>query len=111
MSPDDQRFRTAAGLIADGGIISVQVLNEFANVAFTKLRMPGREVTAAITDFNEFLPNPRPITLATHHAAVLIAASEKFAFYDFVFIASALEAGCRQFFPRTCRMVGSSTAN
>ena len=35
---DDPRSARAEGLIADGGVIGVQVLNEFTNVTRRKLR-------------------------------------------------------------------------
>ncbi len=41
----DWRSETARELLAASGVISVQVLNEFANVARRKLRQPWPEVT------------------------------------------------------------------
>jgi predicted nucleic acid-binding protein len=40
ISLEDARAAEAEKLLADGGYISVQVLNEFAAVAHRKLKMP-----------------------------------------------------------------------
>jgi predicted nucleic acid-binding protein len=84
----------AATLLRKGGVISVQVLNEFANVARRKLRRSWPEIADALAALRILFPDPRPIGLATHDAAVDIAARHGFAFYDSLIVASALEAGC-----------------
>lgn len=90
----DRRSETAGALVAAGGKISVQVLNEFANVARRKLRRPWPEIANALSDIRVLFPAPVPLTVATHEAAVAPAARYGFAFYDAVIVASALEAGC-----------------
>lgn len=90
----DPRSERARGLLARGGTVSVQVLNEFANVARRKLRKPWTEVAQALSDIRAFCPPPLPITLATHEAALGIAGRLGYGFYDSLVIASALEAGC-----------------
>jgi predicted nucleic acid-binding protein len=90
----DARSERARGLLARGGAVSVQVLNEFANVARRKLRKPWPEVTRALSDIRALCSPPLPITLATHEAALGIAGRLGYAFYDSLVIASALEAGC-----------------
>ena len=44
----DPRSETARALVARRGMISVQVLNEFVNVAHRKLRRPWPEITKAL---------------------------------------------------------------
>ena len=90
----DPRSERARGLLARGGAVSVQVLNEFANVAGRKLRRPWPEVAQALSDIRALCPPPLPITLATHEAALGIAGRLGYGFYDSLTIASALEAGC-----------------
>ena len=90
----DPRSKVAQDLLAQGGRISVQVLNEFANVARRKLRRPWPEVARALADIRALCPAPLPLTVATHEAALVLAARYGFAFYDALIIASALEAGC-----------------
>ncbi len=90
----DARSDRARALLAAGGVISVQVLNEFANVARRKLRRPWPEVKQALADIRSLCPPPLPITLATHEAALGIADRFGYRFYDGLIIASALEARC-----------------
>ena len=93
LQPDD-RSGIARALLAAGGMISVQVLNEFANVARRKFRRPWPEIKVAVADIRVLFPNPIPLTVATHEAAITLATRYGFAFYDAVIVASALEAGC-----------------
>ena len=91
----DARSDRARALLAQGGAISVQVLNEFANVARRKLRKPWPEVAQALDAVRALCPPPLPITLATHEAALGIAGRLGYRFYDSLIIASALEARLR----------------
>jgi predicted nucleic acid-binding protein len=90
----DPRSDRARALLAQGGAVSVQVLNEFANVARRKLRKPWPEVAQALTAVRALCPPPLPVTLATHEAALGIAARFGYRIYDSLIIASALEAAC-----------------
>jgi predicted nucleic acid-binding protein len=90
----DRRSDAARGLLASGGMISVQVLNEFTNVAHRKLRRPWLEIARAVEAICFLCPPPLPLTLSTHHAARRIAEGTGFAFYDALIVASALEAKC-----------------
>lgn len=90
----DPRSEAARTLLRAGGVISVQVLNEFANVARRKLRRPWPEVRRALAAVRALCPAPRPITATTHEAALALAESTGYAFYDALILASALEAGC-----------------
>jgi len=94
LAQNDQRQGTAARLLAAGGTISVQSLNEFAAVARRKLRLSWPEVTQALAAVRALCPPPLPITLATHDAALGIAARLGYRIYDGLIVASALEAGC-----------------
>jgi predicted nucleic acid-binding protein len=91
---DDPRAAVAMSLLAKGGAISVQVLNEFTNVARRKLRRPWPEVKEALTAFRLLCKEPLPLSVATHEAALEIALCDRLAFYDSLIVASALEAGC-----------------
>lgn len=68
----DPRSDAARALLRDGGVISVQVLNEFANVARRKLRRPWPEVRQALAAVRALCPAPRPLTAATHEAALAL---------------------------------------
>ena len=91
---DDSRARRATELLAEGGIVSVQVLNEFASTARRKLKRSWAEIRVALGLLRTLLPDVRPIGVATHEAALALADGEGFSFYDAMIVASALEAGC-----------------
>jgi predicted nucleic acid-binding protein len=90
----DPRKRQADRILRTGGIVSVQVLNEFANVARNKLRHEWRTITYALEQFRLSFEAVCPLTLDTHVAAVSLAEDNGLAFYDALIVASAIEAGC-----------------
>ncbi len=92
------RSETARTLVAAGGILSVQVLNEFANLAHRKFKRTWPEIRSALSAFRTLCPDIRPVTVATHAAALEIAARDGLSFYDALIVASALEAGCTTLF-------------
>jgi predicted nucleic acid-binding protein len=94
LSLDDPRSGQAEELLAAGGKISVQILNEFVSVARRKMQMPWRDVREALDAFVDLCPSPLSISTETHEAAVRIAESRGFKIYDALVIAAALEAGC-----------------
>jgi predicted nucleic acid-binding protein len=90
----DPRAAPAEALLATGGVISVQVLNEFVSVARRKLRMPWPDVMEALDAFLVFCPSPASITIETHKSAVRLAQKYGYGIYDALVAASALEAKC-----------------
>jgi predicted nucleic acid-binding protein len=94
LAQNDPRQSVARGLVAAGGTISIQALNEFANVARRKLGLSWQETAKALIAIRALCRPPLPITLATHEAALGIAGTFGYRFYDSLIIASALEAGC-----------------
>ncbi|APT60404.1 pilus assembly protein (plasmid) [Roseomonas gilardii] len=95
----DPRSETARGLLARGGLVSVQVLNEFTAVARRKLRRPWPEVRQALAAIRTLCPAaPRPLTVATHDAAIGLAERLGYTIDDALILASALEAGCDTLF-------------
>ena len=90
----DLRSEQARLIVAQGGVISVQVLNEFAAVASRKLRKPWPEIERALLAIRDLFPEPQPLTAATHDAALDLAERLGCQFYDALILASALEAGC-----------------
>jgi predicted nucleic acid-binding protein len=94
LAKNDPRQPTAARLLAGGGAISVQVLNEFADVARRKLRLSWKEVAEAVEAVRAFCPPPLPLAVGTHEAALGIAGRLGYRFFDSLIIASALEANC-----------------
>jgi predicted nucleic acid-binding protein len=90
---NDPRSEKAEALLAAGGIISIQVLNEFVNVSRRKLRREWREVEEALSLLRTILDPPIPITIEVHETAVGLARDYGFSFYDSLIIAN--RAGCR----------------
>jgi predicted nucleic acid-binding protein len=90
----DPRTAKAEELLASGGVLSVQVLNEFVSVARRKILMSWIDVTEALDAFRILCPSPLPITVETHEAALRIAGTHGHNIYDALVIAAALEAGC-----------------
>ena len=88
----DERAAKALELLHARPTISVQGLNEFANVARRKLRMDWREVRDAISALRAFCPTILPLDLATHDEALRIAERHGYSMFDALVVASALQA-------------------
>ena len=83
----------AAELIEGGGTISVQVLNEFTNVARSRMRMSWDEVNDTLQLLQDLL-DVQPLTIAVQHLGVALAERYNFHIYDAMIVAAALEADC-----------------
>ena len=94
LAEGDSRQPIAADRLAQGGTISIQVLNEFATVARRKLKLSWPEVAKALAAVRALCPPPVPLTLATHEAALALASQHSFSLYAALSVASALAAGC-----------------
>lgn len=94
MVSGDSRRDRAQQLVAQGGAISVQVLNEFVAVARRKMRMPWKDVIEALDAVRILFPSPAAITVDTHETALKIAQQYGFGIYDALVVAAALEANC-----------------
>ena len=94
MVSGDSRRERAQQLAAQGGVISVQVLNEFVAVARRKMRMPWKDVIEAIDAIRILFPSPLAITIDTHQRALKIARQYGFGIYDAMIASSALETNC-----------------
>jgi predicted nucleic acid-binding protein len=94
LSSEQQKADKAERLIAEGGTISVQVLNEFASVATRKLGMSiteVRECLAAVRAASRVVP----LATETHDLGLDLAERHGFAIYDAFIVAAALGAGCK----------------
>ena len=88
------KSEVARRAILAGGVISVQVLNEFAAVLRRKFGFEWDVIAEALADLQTALGPVRPISIETHTEAVSLARSHGLNFYDSLIVASALEAGC-----------------
>lgn len=94
LSADVVKANRAEELIALGGTLSVQVLNEFVAVASRKLRMPWSEIRDVLSQIRRVCAI-EPITLETHDRALHIAERYGLSIYDALIVAAALLAGCK----------------
>ena len=94
IAQSDPRGSRAEALLAGGGVVSVQVLNEFVSVTRRKMRMPWKDVTEALDALRVLCPSPVPITISVHETGLKIAEDHGYEIYDALVIAAALEAHC-----------------
>lgn len=92
-SGDAAKADRAEALVAKGGAISVQVLNELANVARRKMRLSWPETGALLGTLRALL-TVHPLTIETHQTGLALAERYGLPLYDAMIAAAALEAGC-----------------
>ena len=92
-SGDPTKADRAEQLIGDGGTISVQVLNEIANVARRKMGLSWPETHAFLSMIRGLLP-VQPITIEIHEAGLALAERYGLSTYDAMVAASALLGDC-----------------
>lgn len=92
-SQDVAKALRAEQLLQDGGSISVQVLNEVANVARRKMGMSWKETREFLSSIRELLTIV-PLTEQVHVTGMRLAERYQFSIYDAMIVAAALDAGC-----------------
>jgi predicted nucleic acid-binding protein len=92
-SGDIAKADRAEAAVAAGGAISVQVLNELANVARRKMQMSFAD-THAFLNMLRGLLTVHPLTVETHETGLRLAERYGLSTYDAMIAASALHAGC-----------------
>ena len=103
VAKNDTRATWAETLLAAGGVISVQSLNEFVSVARRKLGMPWKEVKEFLELLCILCPSPVPVSFGTHRRAVAIAEEYGYTIYDALIASAALEAGCNTLYSEDLR--------
>ena len=96
-------MNVAQTLLAAGGTLSVQVLNEFVAVARRKLDKSWDEVRRALGVLRVFCPEPVPLTVETHERAISIAERYGYSIFDSFIIASALHSGANTLYSEDMR--------
>ena len=76
-----------------GGVISVQVLNAFVNVARRKMRLSWPEIRDTLKSLRGIL-RVEPITTDVHDTGLDIAERHGLSTWDAMIVTSALEADC-----------------
>lgn len=93
MSADAAQAGKAESLIAGGGVISVQVLNEFTSVARRKLALTWSEIQEVLEALKANL-EVAPLTPTIHERALALSSAHEINIYDASIVAAASESGC-----------------
>jgi predicted nucleic acid-binding protein len=93
LSADAAKADRAEEVVREGGVVSVQVLNEFAAVATRKLKMSLAE-TGQILGTLRSVCDVVPLTEDTHVLGLDIAERYRLSIYDAMIVSAALLAGC-----------------
>jgi predicted nucleic acid-binding protein len=91
---NDPRASRAQAFLERGCVISVQVMNEFANVAKRKLHMSWTEIREALSAVRVVCRDVVPMDVETNGDAIRIAERYGYSFYDALIVASALRSDC-----------------
>jgi len=111
LSADPAKAERAEELVAEGGLISVQVLNEVTAVTRRKLGMSWREVRDVLAQLRAACA-VAPLTVETHERGLLVAERCRLSVYDGMIVAAALLAGCSILYTEARQDAArSSTAN
>jgi predicted nucleic acid-binding protein len=92
-SDDPVKASQAEAIIGSGGAISMQVLNELANVARRKMRMSWQDTHTFLSLLRSLL-TVHSVTVETHETGLALAERYNLSTYDAMIAASALQADC-----------------
>lgn len=92
-SADPAKAARAEELVARGGTVSVQVLNELANVARRKMRLSWDETNELLATLRRLI-DVVPVTVETHDRGLHVAERFGLSVYDAMIVAAAAIAGC-----------------
>lgn len=93
VSEDSLKADQAEHCLANGGAISIQVLNEIANVSRRKMHRSGDQTRALLTTIRALL-EVHPLTIEVHETGLGLAERYGISIYDAMIVASALHADC-----------------
>jgi len=92
-SADNSKADRAEQVLSGGGAISVQVLNEVANVARRKMHLTWAETRDFLASIRDLLA-VHPVSIETHERGLDLAERYGLSLYDATIAASAVMAGC-----------------
>ncbi|HEY1996760.1 PIN domain-containing protein [Paraburkholderia sp.] len=93
LSSDVTKADRAETVLRSGGLISVQVLNEIANVARRKLAMAWVDINELMTLIRSLCP-VESLTVEMHERGRQVAERYGLSVYDAMIAAAALVSGC-----------------
>lgn len=94
-SSDVLKADKAEEILANGGVISVQVLNEVVSVCRRKLKLSWDEIDGLLLALKANLQIV-PLTVATHDLAIKLCKQYQLSFYDAHICAAALIAQSKE---------------
>jgi len=97
VSSDLRKSQVSEAVLAAGGTVSVQVLNEFASAARRKTKLTFGEIRAILADVRVICA-VTPVDFETLELGTDLAERYQYAIYDGLIIAAALRAGCTVLF-------------
>ncbi len=93
VSGDPAKANRAEQIVAQGGVISVQVLNEFAAAAAGKKGVQFAKIRETLSAFRALFAVVA-LDVETHELGLDIAERYRVSIYDSMIVAAALRAGC-----------------
>ena len=93
LSADPRKAERAEALVGRGGWVSVQVLNEFANVLRRKRAMPLADVKVLCDTLIDTC-EVHDLSVRTHQAALALMAKYSLSLFDANIVAAAILSGC-----------------
>lgn len=94
LTDDPVKASRSDELVAMGGVISVQVLNEFTSIATRKFKLPWAVVRESLVALRGNL-RIIPVTIDIHDRGLTLAETHRFALYDAMIVAAAITANCK----------------
>ena len=92
-SEDLLKADRAQELVAEGGTISVQVLNEIANISRRKMGLSWAETRNFLLMIGGLL-KVEPLTIEIHDVGISLAERYQLSVYDSMIVSAALSAEC-----------------
>ena len=93
LSDNQTKANCCEEIVEQGGVISVQVLNECVNVMLKKLKMARPEVNeflAVIKSISEIVP----LSIEVHEGALELLDRYQLSWYDALIVSAAIESDC-----------------
>lgn len=93
-SVPEPRIAMAEQIVMLGGVVSIQVLNEFVQVCHRKADLSWVQILGSLEVIKDLCGRTIPLTIETHEAAVDLSRRHSFNIYDSLILAAAMQAGC-----------------
>ena len=97
-SPLSGKNARATEVLAQADFMSVQLLNEFAQVFRRKIRLEWPDIRSKLADLREAVDAVLPVTMEAHEDSIRIASRYKLSLYDGLMLSVALNGGARTFY-------------